>query len=563
VAVALAFVLLGSTTSSASTHTDAQTAAVDLAHKAADLLTLNALTAGGPGAQQPAGAPSAQPGGTQTTQGGGQAVDASSALSDALAGLPLQTPSSRAELLSDLAARDAAAARALPRLQSDGTTTVSREVRAALTPLTSAQLATVNKGGTLATPSSGVLLEALADLTARDGGPTTTTGSPPDPQQVNAALARDLSQSSAVASSSHLWVWIVGAVLAVAAAGTASRGLFQRPRRAARPGPLVLPSQLQHAGPSPAAVQAVLDASRRLTMLPAGDDIPRAVVREALALAPSRAAALVERRGQELVLVHESQPGLLIPTGFHGGVVEQAANTGQPVARLVSADPSFARQPVQALLLPLLSAGRVDAVVVLVRDFSETFTTAERELLATFASVAATARESASRTQAAVNASLIDPLTGVGNRRQLDMQLPVVLNEAGGSPTGFCMVDLDHFKSVNDTYGHPAGDALLREVCATIRAAVRPTDGVYRYGGEEFCILLPATSLAEAQETAERVRRAIADRGFDIGGGQTLTATASLGVAVTTGGDPAALVHDADTALYAAKAGGRNQVRVG
>lgn len=315
--------------------------------------------------------------------------------------------------------------------------------------------------------------------------------------------------------------------------------------------------------PAPAAVHTVLDASRRLTMLPVGEDMPRAIVREALTLVPGRAAALVERRGDALTVAYESQPGLLVPDGFGAGVIDQAANTARLVAQPITSDPSFARQPAQVLLLPLVSAGRVDAVVVIVRDPGEPFLPAERELLATLAPVAAAARESASRTQAAVDASLVDPLTGVGNRRQLDAHLATVLREPPGGQTALCMVDLDHFKTVNDTHGHPAGDALLRQVCARIRETVRPTDGVYRYGGEEFCLLLPATSLAEAQETAERVRAAIAAQSYDVGGGQLLTATASLGVAVTTDADVAALLHAADAALYEAKRSGRNRVCVG
>ena len=122
------------------------------------------------------------------------------------------------------------------------------------------------------------------------------------------------------------------------------------------------------------------------------------------------------------------------------------------------------------------------------------------------------------------------------------------------------MVDLDHFKSVNDLHGHPAGDALLRGVSAVMRERVRPGDRVYRLGGEEFCVLLQRTSMEEAAEVAERVRSAIAGGAFSIGRPDPLRATASFGVASTGDLDGPALIARADEALYAAKQSGRNRV---
>src|SRR5439155_11445125 len=129
------------------------------------------------------------------------------------------------------------------------------------------------------------------------------------------------------------------------------------------------------------------------------------------------------------------------------------------------------------------------------------------------------------------------------------------------------MVDLDRFKSVNDTFGHPVGDALLRSVAEVLRESVRPGDGVYRYGGEEFCIVMPDTTADDAAVVAERIRAAVAGRAYEAGTGVPLRATASLGVASADGlatgqSGLAGLMARADAAPYRAKQGGRDQVVV-
>jgi diguanylate cyclase (GGDEF)-like protein len=124
------------------------------------------------------------------------------------------------------------------------------------------------------------------------------------------------------------------------------------------------------------------------------------------------------------------------------------------------------------------------------------------------------------------------------------------------------MIDIDHFKSINDTHGHLAGDAVLREAAQVLREALRSVDSVGRYGGEEFIAILPHTPREEAIATAERIRQRMADHPFEVG--QTrVTITVSIGVAGypagTTDG-PNALVSEADRALYEAKELGRNRV---
>jgi diguanylate cyclase (GGDEF)-like protein len=125
-------------------------------------------------------------------------------------------------------------------------------------------------------------------------------------------------------------------------------------------------------------------------------------------------------------------------------------------------------------------------------------------------------------------------------------------------PLAFVMLDLDHFKSLNDTYGHLVGDTVLRTAAAALAATLRETDTAYRYGGEEFAVLLRETDLAGAAELAERLRQGI-ERHF---AREAARVTASVGVAELEDdmASPSALVEAADRALYAAKHEGRNRV---
>ena len=178
-----------------------------------------------------------------------------------------------------------------------------------------------------------------------------------------------------------------------------------------------------------------------------------------------------------------------------------------------------------------------------------------------------------SRTQAleAANRELAqlageDPLTGVGNRRSFDQQLAMVWADCRRrrEPLALVMVDVDHFKLYNDTYGHPAGDACLRSVVEVLRTALhRPSDGVYRYGGEEFALLLANTDARGARYCAERLRALMADRSLPHPLG---IVTLSVGVAsalpASDGSDDGEkrLLDAADAALYLAKQGGRDRV---
>ena len=158
-----------------------------------------------------------------------------------------------------------------------------------------------------------------------------------------------------------------------------------------------------------------------------------------------------------------------------------------------------------------------------------------------------------------------DGLTGLWNRKAifeiLDREL--LRAERDRQPVALIMIDVDHFKAINDSRGHVAGDAVLRIIASGIAAVVRPYDSVGRYGGEEFLIVAPGCGLTEAAELAERVRSHVAGCNIMVGG-SSVSVSLSLGVAAgQTGADAEKLLQAADAALYQAKKAGRNRVEPG
>lgn len=160
----------------------------------------------------------------------------------------------------------------------------------------------------------------------------------------------------------------------------------------------------------------------------------------------------------------------------------------------------------------------------------------------------------------------LDGLTGLHNRRSLDARLDQELKRHIRHRQGFAllMADLDHFKRINDTFGHLAGDAALRHAAQTLAGGLRSTDFLARYGGEEFVVILPHTGQAQAWVLAERLRRRLAGNNLRYGG-RVIPVTASIGLAAFSPGQavtPAALLAQADKALYSAKLSGRNRVSI-
>jgi len=161
--------------------------------------------------------------------------------------------------------------------------------------------------------------------------------------------------------------------------------------------------------------------------------------------------------------------------------------------------------------------------------------------------------------------AVTDALTGLHNRRYMTGQLQALVGRAaqGGAQVAVLVLDIDHFKSVNDSFGHDAGDEVLVEFAVRLATNVRAVDLPCRMGGEEFVVVMPGASLEDAGRVAERIRRDVASAPFRVmGGKEQITITISIGVAATTGdGDtPEGLLKRADEGVYEAKAGGRNKV---
>jgi diguanylate cyclase (GGDEF)-like protein len=159
--------------------------------------------------------------------------------------------------------------------------------------------------------------------------------------------------------------------------------------------------------------------------------------------------------------------------------------------------------------------------------------------------------------------AMIDGLTGLWNRTYLDSRLEAEVAHARrtGRSVSCIMLDVDHFKSINDRYGHPFGDEVLRMISVALGASCRSEDVVCRYGGEEFAVLLPNTNAVAASELAERLRRAIEGEAMKFKG-QVVKVTSSFGVSELSDDTATRVIESADKALYDAKQSGRNRVCV-
>lgn len=157
----------------------------------------------------------------------------------------------------------------------------------------------------------------------------------------------------------------------------------------------------------------------------------------------------------------------------------------------------------------------------------------------------------------------VDPLTGLANRRELFRSLDRELgrSQRSGRPLSLALLDIDHFKRINDTYGHPFGDEVIKGIARIMKALVRPYDIVSRYGGEEFAIVLPETDLKRAEVVAERVRTSVRNRLFECRG-ERVPVTVSIGIATypEDGENAQELIDMADRALYHSKKSGRDRI---
>jgi diguanylate cyclase (GGDEF)-like protein len=212
--------------------------------------------------------------------------------------------------------------------------------------------------------------------------------------------------------------------------------------------------------------------------------------------------------------------------------------------------------------VPLIVGAQVIGVLELVLKSTEPLSDEVVDVVETLSIHAATAIEATRLHEGTTHASEHDALTGLANRRRLETDLAAECNRSlrYGNHLSFIMLDLDHFKRLNDTYGHQRGDEALQSCAQVILETLRATDTAYRYGGEEIAVIARETNLDGGVQLAERIRTAIEQRYPGSNGGITLTASFGVAALPDHAASPEGLIACADTALYAAKATGRNRV---
>ena len=246
--------------------------------------------------------------------------------------------------------------------------------------------------------------------------------------------------------------------------------------------------------------------------------------------------------------------------GLAGRAAKSGRNTFEGAARQVRFSDSNIG-PVTAIAIPLIVGARVVGALEARHADAQIATTHQIEVLEMLATHAATAIESARLHEIVQERSQMDVLTRLFNRRRLEEDLDSECKRCSrySRPLALVMLDVDHFKAFNDAHGHPQADTALQGVADVMAGCVRTTDTAYRYGGEEFCILLRETRAEDAVLFAERVRQRMEHR---FAAGPSAGITASFGVAGFSldAPTPRALVEAADAAMYEAKHAGRNRV---
>ncbi len=309
----------------------------------------------------------------------------------------------------------------------------------------------------------------------------------------------------------------------------------------------------------PGSLIELLDASRRMTASLDTREIASIAVTEARNLVDAEGGMLLRRSAGVIVPAAAEPSALFCSDDLESSILRRVVDTGQAQSSVTSEDPALVDVPAAMASVAIVASGSVIGALMVVRRPSRPFRADEVDALETLAPLVGSALLAAETHDSATALADLDALTGLANRRCLDRDIAALRPSHIAS---YVMIDVDHFKNFNDTNGHAAGDVALQTVARAIEANVRPEDRVYRYGGEEFCVLLPGASSADAALVAERVRSAV--EASTIPGAEHQPGghvTISIGVADTEAGI-ADIIARADGALYQAKETGRNRVNI-
>lgn len=324
--------------------------------------------------------------------------------------------------------------------------------------------------------------------------------------------------------------------------------------------------------------QALLDAVQRLQGHSTGEGLARAFCETALDVSGARAASLIrwssEADSGELTFATETT-GLRAPAQIDSAsIVAEGCRAGTlqvledsrtaSLGRGLYGIPRVVQEPGSVAVVPLVKDGRTLGALVLEAAEPKALSLEESRPLTVLAAVVASSLELVWQFAEVDRRARTDPLTGLWNRHHFGEQLQRTLNEADryGTQVSLVLVDIDHFKRVNDTWGHEAGDSVLKQVARILQDGVRSVDICVRYGGEEIAMLLAQTDSDHAVEVAERLRLRIAGQPVRHGASE-IAVTASFGVATypETVKVRDQLFPASDKALYIAKHEGRNRVR--
>ena len=371
-------------------------------------------------------------------------------------------------------------------------------------------------------------------------------------------------------------------VLSVSRAGGLDRGREHiktwLPRHAAQVARLVLGAELRREyGRHMRQSQALLNAAKRFQGHMSQDSLARSICETAVAVSSATDAALVRWRADEqrgwVQYATEGFRAEPRPLGADS-LVARACSDGLPmplddVERMTKpislfSDHDDSWKSGSMTIVPLKLEDRVIGAIVIASPERDAIPHEEATNVGLLGAMAATSLEIVWEMEEVSKRARTDPLTGLYNRRHFDELLGQMIKQTDrfGDPVSLIMADVDHFKNVNDTWGHDAGDDVLKSLADTLKAGVRDADICSRFGGEEFAIVLPKTTLQGAAELADRLRKQVEAKPVMVNG-EPIAVTISCGVACYPDGviTKEALFAAADRALYEAKSAGRNCVK--